>query len=71
MKPNYHSFLIRLWAPEIDAGQSWHITLESPESGEKNSFANLDELFDFFGTLVGAPSVPRRNTEGEINNNLG
>lgn len=66
MAEKYHSFLVRLWESENNGTSTWHISLESSESREKQYFSNLDELLCFFENLIGVPSVSRGNTEGDL-----
>jgi hypothetical protein len=57
---DYHSYLLRLWressareagdgpaaSPEQGA-EVWRASLESPQAGERQGFANLEDLFAF------------------------
>ena len=52
MGPKYHSFLVRLWTSG-NGEPTWHISLESSQTGEKLIFANLEDLHQFFGNLTG------------------
>jgi hypothetical protein len=65
MAPKYHSYLLRLWTSGNNAESTWHISLESSETGEKRFFANLDDLVHFFENLTGAPSALQVDAEGE------
>jgi len=62
MEPRYHSFLVRLWTSG-NSDPTWHISLESSQTGEKKIFANLDCLHDFFDNLVAKPFGSGGNTE--------
>ncbi len=45
-RPYYLSYLLRLW----QAGRSqvnWQASLESPITGKRKGFSNLESLFDF------------------------
>jgi hypothetical protein len=46
----YHSYLLRLWQTSNGKKQIWRASLESPGSGERQGFANLQDLFDFLQT---------------------
>ena len=46
-KPRYLSYLLRLWETGDDREQIWRASLESPGSGKRRGFADLQELFDF------------------------
>ena len=63
MEPKYYSFLVRFREAENSNASSWHISLESPESGEKQYFFNLVDLMKFFEKLMGAPSDAKENAE--------
>ncbi len=44
-KPQYISFLLRMWC-EDEAGRSnWRASLEMPDSGKRTGFASLELLF--------------------------
>jgi hypothetical protein len=66
MESKYYSFLVRLWESENEGNSTWHISLESSESREKQYFTSLGELLSFFENLIGVPSVSRGNTEGDL-----
>ena len=46
-KPRYLSYLLRLWETSDDGEQIWRTSLESPGSGKRRGFADLQDLFDF------------------------
>ena len=62
METRYHSFLVRLWTSG-NGDPTWHISLESSQTGEKHIFANLEDLYQFFGNLTGVSSLLIKNTE--------
>jgi len=43
----YLSYLLRLWQTSDGRKQIWRASLESPGSGERQGFADLQDLFDF------------------------
>ncbi|NOZ72829.1 MAG: hypothetical protein GXP38_13120 [Chloroflexi bacterium] len=60
-KPDYTSFLIRLWRepqPEVGgsvAGGEWLVQIEHIPSGEQRYFASLEDCFAFIRTqTIGA-----------------
>jgi hypothetical protein len=65
METKYHSFLLRIWTSGNNAESTWHISLDSSTTGEKQIFATLDDLTLFFENLMGTPSVLRGDAEGE------
>jgi hypothetical protein len=52
-KPNYTSFLLRLWrepSPEVEgraAGGEWLVQIEHIPSGEQRYFASLEDCLTF------------------------
>jgi hypothetical protein len=61
-RSNYLSYLLRLWqvenhgeAPGADEA-IWRASLESARTGEREIFANLNDLFDFLRELTGRPT---------------
>ena len=46
-QPDYRSYLLRLWRVRDNDETSWRASLESAQSGEREGFASLEELFDF------------------------
>lgn len=53
MKPDYYSFLLKLWAqnPQNDEIY-WRASLRSPESGELISFKDISELTRYLNQLI-------------------
>ncbi len=43
----YISYLLRLWQTQDGGRLVWRCSLESPGTGERHGFANLQDLFDF------------------------
>ena len=48
----YLSFLLRLWLADGDGGPVRRVALESPLTGERKGFANLDELCSYLQQLA-------------------
>jgi hypothetical protein len=46
-KTRYFSYLLRLWETSDDGEPVWRASLESPGSGQRRGFANLQDLFNF------------------------
>jgi hypothetical protein len=44
---SYHSFLLRLWRVVSDGKRIWLSSLEDPNTGERRSFASLEELLAY------------------------
>jgi hypothetical protein len=59
-RPDYLSYLLRLWrvsgdgeSPGMGSRTIWRASLESARIGELETFASLDELFDFLREQTG------------------
>jgi hypothetical protein len=46
-RQRYLSYLLRMWQISDGDQQVWRTSLQSPRSGERQGFANLEELVDF------------------------
>lgn len=64
MESKYHSFLIRLWTSG-NGDPDWQISIESSKTGEKQIFANLEDLYQFFGDLTGVTLMLNKDTKGK------
>jgi hypothetical protein len=48
MEPgHYVAYMLRLWETASGAGAAWRASIESPHTGERQVFADLDDLFAF------------------------
>jgi len=65
MDSMYHSFLVRFWTSENNEDPIWHISLESSKTREKRFFTNLEDLVDYFETLMKLPSALSGNPQVE------
>ncbi len=45
--PPYYAYMLRLWRSESQGRRQWRASLESPHSGERQLFSNLEQLFAF------------------------
>ena len=43
----YLAFMLRLWQVADEGEPVWRASLESPHTGERHGFANLETLFAF------------------------
>jgi hypothetical protein len=59
----YVAYLLRLWQAEGGENAPWRASLESPQSGERQGFASLMDLFTFLEKEIGqvAQSRPAPN----------
>ena len=55
-QPSYLSYLLRLWQTNNSGTRIWRASLESPGTGERRGFANLQDLFAFLEAQVGLES---------------
>ena len=46
-QPGYLAYLLRLWQVNDEGKPVWRASLESPHTGERHGFANLEMLFAF------------------------
>lgn len=49
----YLSYLLRLWREERGHEGVWRASLESVQTGESRSFADVDQLFDHLSRCMG------------------
>jgi hypothetical protein len=49
----YFAYMLRLWQVSSDGEPIWRASLESPHSGERRGFANLELLFAFLEEQTG------------------
>lgn len=54
----YQSYLLRLWKVPANGGFTWRASLEHPESGELEGFADLRSLFDSLRERTSRPLDP-------------
>jgi hypothetical protein len=45
-RPGYLAYMLRLWRTEDDE-RGWRASVESPHTGERQAFADLETLFAF------------------------
>jgi hypothetical protein len=59
--PNYFAFMLRVWREE--AQDRWRASLEDPRSGERQVFADFEQMLDFLRTQA-YPDVVAREEDG-------
>lgn len=47
-QPGYRSYLLRLWIGHQGGAPVWRVSVESVQTQQQWSFANLDDCFAFF-----------------------
>lgn len=45
--PPYYAYMLRLWRSESQGRRQWRASLESPHTGERQLFSDLEQLFAF------------------------
>jgi len=64
----YVAYLLRLWQVEAEEDAPWRASVESPQTGERQGFASLAELWAFLekeiGEAVQAQFVADRGEKG-------
>jgi len=51
VQSNYHSYLLRLWRVQGEAGAGWRASLEEVHSGELHGFQDLAALLGYLEAL--------------------
>jgi hypothetical protein len=67
-QPRYLAYMLRLWQVSSDGEPIWRTTLESPHTGERHGFANLELLFTFLEAQTGG-QLKRKEQLREIREN--
>jgi hypothetical protein len=52
----YQSYFLRIWASRCQGRAHWRASVESPATGEYQTFATLDELFLYLKARLRLPS---------------
>ncbi|MGC9357807.1 MAG: hypothetical protein ACP5GX_08070 [Anaerolineae bacterium] len=62
-RPDYLSYLMRLWRVRSGDETTWRASLQSARSGETHYFADLDRLCTFLRDQTGYTQVVEGNEE--------
>ncbi|MCP4538325.1 MAG: hypothetical protein GY832_14405 [Chloroflexi bacterium] len=46
-RQHYLAYMLRLWKTNTGKGPAWRASLESPHTGERQGFVDLETLFAF------------------------
>ncbi len=60
-RSDYVAYLLRLWRSETDGEAVWRASIESPTTGERRGFANIDQLFEFLREETRGSAVHSRD----------
>ena len=52
-RPGYLAHMLRMWQVNDDGNPVWRASVESPHTGERHGFANLELLFAFLEEKTG------------------
>jgi hypothetical protein len=64
-RPHHLSYLLRLW--QAGRGQAnWQASLESPTTGRRQGFSDLESLFDFIRAELQTKQLDRRHRIDDI-----
>ena len=56
---SYRSYLLRLWRVSGEEMATWSASLESPHTGERWGFADLEEMVAFLRRQIDLAPIPR------------
>ena len=65
-RPDYLSYLLRLWRVREGKGDVWRASLQHPGSGERVRFRTLEALFGFLRRETGAAQDAEANGEADL-----
>ena len=63
--PPYLAYMLRLWQANHRGQLVWRASLESPHTGERHSFATIEQLLAFLQEKTGARPVDNENENSE------
>jgi len=59
MNQHYYAWMLRIWQPDEQEGQSWRVSLEDPHTRELIAFESVDAINEFINNLIEKPSIPK------------
>ena len=65
----YRAYLLRLWVD--NPGGSWRASLDSPQVGDRISFASLGELLRYLEEQTGVPPSPADESAADVRKSPG
>jgi hypothetical protein len=57
----YQAYMLRVWRVRCHGEWQWRASVESPHTGERQSFASLDQLFAFLRERCVGETPDRRS----------
>ena len=69
---DYQAYLLRLWRSKSKGQWQWRASLESPHTGERQSFTGLEQCIAYLRELCSSregnlPEAERKNMKEDIN----
>lgn len=65
--PPYYAYMLRLWRSESQGRRQWRASLESPHTGERQLFSDLEQLFAFLSERCEGQTPGASQEELEVN----
>jgi len=65
--PPYYAYMLRLWRSESQGRRQWRASLESPHTGERQLFSQLEQLFAFLSEHCEGQEPGAGQEEVEVN----
>ena len=65
-QPRHLSYLLRVWTVDQNGTQIWRASLESPQTGERLGFPDLDTLFAFLRQQTSTTSEPTASQSASV-----
>jgi hypothetical protein len=63
---NYHSYLLRLWQVQGEAGTGWRASLEDVQTGELRGFQDVGELLNYLDRQAFTNWVDKANLKSQV-----
>ena len=63
-KPEYQSYLLRMWLTQEKDGTQWRASLENVQSGKLRGFSKMADLLDYLKTVT-TPEEPEPEVQVE------
>jgi hypothetical protein len=64
--PLYYAYMLRLWRSESQGRSQWRASLDSPHTGERQLFSDLEQLFAFLSEQCENESPGASQEEKEV-----
>jgi hypothetical protein len=61
----YQTYLLRLWRTCTSGRWQWRASIENPHTGERQTFADVEQCFDFLRAMCDEDTGTKRHAERE------